>query len=843
MAPESGRSMSTFRTCFVVLFAIMCDVSNSSSTPLWRDTTASITDRVEDLIGRLSLEEKVSQLSGSAAAIPFNPELGAAVPAYSYGRECERGDVSGSIGTDYPSGLGMASMFDTEIVYEIGKATAIEVRGNVNRPGEISGASCFGPVSNLIRDSRWGRTNEMLTGEDPTLGRLLSRAFTWGIQSNPTGSNTTYRLVNTIAKHLNAYGGPEGYGYTFDKTTKRFNVNAHLSEREWREFYLPPFKGSADGGVTGFMCSYSAITLSDNLAKSNNTPACANEYLLTDIIRNEWNWDGYILSDAGAAAFTGEVEISPSAGHWHETNRTFGHGYAKSPSDAAIKTITAGMDLELTCCGAPAVFPTLVDSVNSKLLSQSILDRSLRRTLKYRFELGAMDPVDAMSHNPFNTLNSDNVSTPAMLTLAGVAADKAIVLLKNEKDMLPLRPLDFAGKVICVIGPNGNTGVNMLGGYVNQNPRFIITPFIGLQALLPSSSVRHLQGCFNDTACISLNMSEVSNSSLDECDVAVVALGLTSYAHSKDEPGDACGCPLGDAVEGECCDRRDVKLPGKQLELLQRVVQRQQLKHTTISNNNRVILFTANAGMLDLSWAKSSAGVGAILNGAYLGMSAGTALARTLFGLNNPAGRLPITYYSDISELGMLGDDYTMYPSKTSKGKTYRYFKGAPPLFPFGFGLSYSTFHYSVGAIEDEVQPCTEVMVTVAVTNTGFVDGDEVVQLYVNIANASVPTAIRQLVSFQRVFIKAGATSTVTFVLTPSDNAVMRDGDFVQVVEPGLRTLWIGASSDPAISPGIAVKYEVVGETVEVAKCDPSFTRADTHTSAIDAANWRPKTL
>lgn len=250
------------------------------------------------------------------------------------------------------------------------------MRGNVNEEYRASGsahrfgASCFGPVSNLIRDSRWGRTAEMLTGEDPYLGRVMSAAFTTGIQHRPGALEATpgrsqgmfaagnasnnkenkahdtddtgprhlqsappvYRMINTIAKHLNTYAGPEGWGLTFGPHAERFGFEATLTEREWREFFLPAYRGAAEAGVSGFMCSYSSMTFTDHPEHSHNTPACANAYLLTKVIREEWDWEGYVLSDAGATAFIGNASIDNGTSWANECPGChFGHGCVSPP--------------------------------------------------------------------------------------------------------------------------------------------------------------------------------------------------------------------------------------------------------------------------------------------------------------------------------------------------------------------------------------------------------------------------------------------------------------------------------------------------------------------------------
>lgn len=615
----------------------------------------------------------MTQLNGDAAAVP---RIG--LEAYHFGRECEAGDTSGKRATAFPSGIAMASTFDVSLVWDVAHSTAIEVRANTNLEAKAINAthpssSCFGPVSNLVRDSRWGRTNEMVGGESPTLGRVLSRSFTWGIQTGLKGGGED-RMVTTIAKHLNTYAGPEGHGYTFSGTTERFNVNAALTEREWRESYLPAFHGSVEAGVTGFMCSYSAITLLDHPERSYNTPACANKYLLDDVVRNEWNWTGFIMSDAGAPAFVGNVEIPKSEGHWHATNKTFGHRYAKNASDAAIKSLTAGLDLELTCCGAPAVMATIGASVRAGRIDEALIDKSLKRSMPVRFELGAMDPPATVAKNPYMQLDEKNVSTAARIALAGHVGKKAIVLLKNKQATLPLLPSEIGhGKTLCVLGPNANETLNMIGGYVTHHPDFVITPYQGLKKVFADAEVALLPGCSasqSTTACPTVDPA-LTNEMLSKCAAVVVVLGTTNDARSKNENGDACGCDGRGSVEGECCDRDNVRLPGAQLDLLQMVT-----KMTAAP----VVLVTSNAGMVDLNWPEASTRVGAILHAPFLGMTAGQAIADTISGANAPAGRLPLTYYKNISDIdamhheinGTVHADYGLMPTPHRKGRTFR---------------------------------------------------------------------------------------------------------------------------------------------------------------------------
>lgn len=823
----------------------------------WQNTSLSSLRRTNALIASLSLDEKVSLLQTGQPAID---RIG--LPAYNFGRECERGDTSGKLGTAYPTGLALAGTFDIELVHSIAAATAIEVRGNVNSDtadgGAVFGASCFGPVSNLVRDPRWGRAAEMVTGEDPQLGRIMSRAFTWGMQQR-LDENSTARMLNTIAKHLNSYGGPEGTGFTFGSTAQRFNFDAKLTEREWREFFLPPFYGAAEAGVSGFMCSYSSISFTDHPERSSNTPSCAHEYMLEQVVRKQWNWTGYVLSDAGAAAFVGSTQIGKPGDRWHESNKTFGHGYARSASDAAIKALQAGLDLELTCCGAPAVFPTLSQSVQAGRIQEALVDRSLRRTLPIRFELGQLDGSTASSRagvpqNSYARLNREqNVSTPQMIRLAEAAARKAVVLLKNDNKTLPLNKAEFIAqsdaatpKTLCMFGPNANSTHAQEAGYVNQHPRFISTPFAGLVGTLGrNASVKLVPGC-NTTRCDQLDTAAVAAAlQPGVCDVMIAVLGLTAYSNPgshlqplSQEPGNACGCIPGDGVEGECCDRLDVALPGQQLALLQMIAA------AAAAGNRPVVLISVNAGELDLSWAKQSSRVPSILLAPYLGMSTGTALAATLFGEANPAARLSTTWYhpSSLEALGPI-TSYQMHPSSTRPGRTYRYYT-ADVLFPFGFGLSYSQFSYATTEPPAAVvEVCDIITIRVHLSLiSGPQPAEEVVQLYLSIHNSSVTVPRHQLVSFQRPkFSKDDPSSRLlTFSILPEDQAILRNPDFDQTVEPGLRSVWVGGGQPGTGAAGVALSFEVQGRAKSVQACPSGRAAQEWGSRNPDAHLWAP---
>jgi len=389
------------------------------------------------------------------------------------------------------------------------------------------------------------------------------------------------------------------------------------------------------------------------------------------------------------------------------------------------------------------------------------------------------------------------------------------------RPLLPLTAAAMAGKGLCVIGPNANDTLNLLGGYVNQHPRFVTTVYQGMVDAYPHSRV-HLEPACNSTACPILDPAALRLARSTACDVVVLVLGLTADARASKESGtNACGCKHDDSVEGECCDRVGVALPGMQQALLQDVA----------NIGKPTILISVNAGMVDLSWALASSSVAVVINSIYQGMTTGTALGMTLTGATNPAARLPISYYRNISDTGGL-HEYNMH------SRTYRYSR-AEVVRPFGFGLGFSAFEYSHGmvlgaeagagesatrpsAVRPSFAPCDTVVLSVAVRNTGALDGDEVVQVYLRIHNASVTVPNIQLVAFNRTAVPAGkAPVTVTFAIRPAYQAVMRDPDFVPVVEPGIRELWIGGSSDPRFSPGVSLSYEVTGNVaIPVSQCE-----------------------
>jgi beta-glucosidase len=553
-----------------------------SSFPFpYLDPSLSIADRTSNLLSLLSLAEKVSLLETDQPAIPR-----VALPAYSMGRECERGDTSGPTGTTFPSGAALAASWSEDLVASVARFTALEARSNANadkRAGRNS-ASCYGPVVNFVHDARWGRANEMLTGEDATLGAALGAAFVRGLQSWTADTVRGPRMaVSSTVKHLNAYSGPEGTGFTFGPLAQRFSFEANFSSQAaWREFFLPAFRATAKAGARGFMCSYSAFSTPDGYL--SNAPACGSPQLLTETLRGLWGWDGFVLSDAGAVVFIGEASIG---------GVRLGHKAARNDSEAAARALEAGCDLELTCCGAPSVFPSLAGSVASGRLAEAAIDRALARALKNRFELGELDPAGSY---PWQDWGLANVSTPEMVALTAVAAAQGIVLLKNEGGVLPAAPQRLAGRSVALIGPLANDSFGMLGGYgvraagpcqnssarpqtapasthlnsqpdaalvQNTHPPFVRTFFDGLTDAYPLSSVLLHPAC-DTPACPTFNASAVAVAGQPDVALVVVALGTTGFFRpgANNESG-ACGCPVGNSIEGARARRLRRRAPLK----------------------------------------------------------------------------------------------------------------------------------------------------------------------------------------------------------------------------------------------------------------------------------------
>ncbi|XP_071113743.1 uncharacterized protein [Haliotis cracherodii] len=702
----------------------------------FRNTSLSIDERVADLINRLSLDEIAEQMAGAGGGGMHGGEPSPAIPRLGIGKfvwsvECLRGDGMAGNATSFPQALGLAASFNREIIYKVATATAAEVRAKNNdfvKRGifhDHTGLGCFSPVINIMRHPLWGRNQETY-GEDPYLTGDLAAWFVRGLQ----GSHPRYLAAAATCKHFAAYDGPE------DLPVGRESFNAKVSEFDLRTTFLPQFKSCVKAGASGVMCSYNSV---------NGIPACLSKYLLTDVLRTDWGFPGYVVSDAGALEFSIQF-----------------HHYLPTYADTAAAAVQAGLNLEL----APdhyntTVYRAIPAAVERGQLSESLVRERVKPVFATRLRLGEFDPP---SLNPYTQYNLSLIQSPEHQDLSLQAAIQSLVLLKNDG----ILPLKKKLKTLALIGPMANTTSQIMGDYsADVEERYISTVLDGIAL---SEMMRYSAGC-DDTWCREYWAAEVIQA-VSSTDATVLCLGT------------------GQAVETENFDRVDMLLPGKQKDLLQDVIK---------YSKGPVILLLFSGGPLDIRLAVSSAKVAAILQCFFPAQATGKALQSVLTlsdSYSNPAGRLPFTWYASQQQVPKM-TDYSM------KNKTYRYFTGQP-LYPFGYGLSYSKFKYTDFHIQPvKVKVGESVTITFKVTNLGPYDGDEVVQVYMSWHNSSVSAPHIQLVAFDRIHLRNRQTVSQKYTVTPEQMAVwVTEKGFV--VEPGEMTLYMGPI--PAMHPGQGVR-------------------------------------
>ena len=822
------------------------------------DPSLSLDARADDLVARMTLDEKIGQMLYEAPAIE---RLG--IPEYNWWNECLHGVGRAGIATVFPQAIGLAATWDDDLVRRVGTAISDEARAKYNdwqRRGLrqiYTGLTFWTPNINIFRDPRWGRGQETY-GEDPYLTGRMGLALVRGLQ----GDDPRYLKAAACAKHYAVHSGPEPDRHGFD---------AVVDERDLRETYLPAFEVLVrEGRVESVMGAYN---------RTNGEACCASPILLEQILRQEWGFDGHVVSDCGAID-----DI------WRF------HGLATNREEAAALAVKNGCELN---CGE--TYSSLLIAHHKGLIDEATLDRAVWRLFRTRMRLGMFDPSEQV---PYSAIPYEVVDSPAHRALTLQAARQSIVLLKNER----LLPLSKEVGSIAVIGPNADDLMTLLGNY-NGTPAHAVTPLEGIRrAVSAKTAVYTAKGCpiadgvpnlsvipseflrpatadgpqhgltaeyfatgqiegapafvrldgavdfiwknttplggargdhfavrwtgslvppatgayrlgvnghssynlFLDgellveyhgvhhalrrTKEVALQAGRLYRLQLDyvndgidpwaqlvwavpgvdeaaealevasQADVVVLCLGLTPYVEGEEMPVKVEGFVGG--------DRTDIALPAAQQRLLERI-------H---SLGKPVVLVLLGGSAIAVPWA--DAHVPAILQAWYPGAAGGTALAEVIFGDTNPSGRLPVTVYKSTADLPPFVD-YAM------ANRTYRYFRGEP-LYPFGHGLSYTTFAYdnlrlSKAAISAD-EPLT---IQADVTNTGQRAGDEVVQLYLSYPNTSPRNPIRQLRGFQRVSLTPGEVKTVSFALAPQDLALVNDAG-QRVVEAGEYRVSVG---------------------------------------------------
>ena len=678
----------------------------------------------------MSLAEKVAQLQNGAPSIP---RLG--LPAYDYWNEALHGVANNGIATVFPEPVGMASTWNPELLHQEGHVVGLEGRAKFNNyisrhNGDAkwwTGLTFWTPNINVFRDPRWGRGQETY-GEDPYLTGTIGVEFIKGIQ----GDDPNYMLAMACAKHYAVHSGPEA---------DRHRLDVQPSERDLYETYLPQFEMAVRvGHVGGVMGAYNAL---------NGVPDCANYFLLTDLLRKQWGFDGYVVSDCGAI---GDI--------WGRGQ----HHYVDTPEEAAAAAVKAGCNL---CCGGD--YNALVRAVQKGLITEKEIDQALYYTLWTRFRLGLFDPAEKV---PYSKITIKENDTPEHRQLALQIARESLVLLKND-GILPLNRARI--KRIAVIGPNGNS-TSMLHGNYNGTASHPISILNGIKQLAGTNiEVTFAQGCpittktnrgiaawsrqDNDTTRPLPELNTEALSHAMNADLIIYVGGITS------------------AQEGEMFDRDSIELPEVQEELVQEL-------HAT---GKPVVMVNCSGSAIALPWEATN--LPAILQAWYPGEEGGRAVGEVLFGDVNPSGHLPLTFYQATTDLPSFAD-YSM------SNRTYRYF-GGTPLFAFGHGLGYTKFDFTSGKLGSEKIPAAgTAKVTFTLKNTGKRDGDEVAQVYFRHVNSAVPQPKLALCGFTRVHLKRGEASRVT-VEVPATRLRYWDTEKKKyVVEPGNYEFLIGAASD-----------------------------------------------
>ena len=627
-------------------------------------------------------------------------------------------DVIHGYRTIFPIPLGEAASWDPAAVERAASIAAAEARA--------AGVHwTFAPMVDIARDPRWGRIVEG-SGEDPYLGSLMARARVRGFQGSDYSASNK---VVACAKHWVAYGAAEA-GRDYNTT--------EVSERTLREIYFPPFKAAVDEGVGTFMSAFNDL---------NGVPASANHFTLTEVLRGEWKFDGFVVGD-----YTAVEELIK-------------HGVAANGADAARESLNAGVDMEMV---SRLYNKNAAELIKERKLSQQTIDEAVRRILRVKFRLGLFD-------RPYTdeTLESTAIFNSANVAAAREIAGRSMVLLKNDHNLLPL---DKSVRSIALIGPLADSRQDMLGSWNGDGKvEDAVTLLQGLKSKLPQATINYAKGC--ETNCEKADGFEAAVRAARESDVAIIAVG---------EAAD---------MSGEAASRSSLDLPGRQLDLVKAVQ----------ATGKPTVVVLMNGRPLTINWLAENSP--AILETWFAGNQAGNAIADVLFGDVNPGGKLPVTFPRSVGQIPLYyNHKNTGRPSDANNKYTSKYLDvDWRPLFPFGYGLSYTQFkiaNLQLGA--QRIPTNGKLTVSVDIENTGKRAGDEVVQLYIHDVAASVTRPVKELKGFQRVALQPGEKRRVEFTLSP-EQLGFYDRTMRFVVEPGEFKVMVGSNSEDLIE----AKFEV----------------------------------
>ena len=657
----------------------------------WLDESLPVEKRIEALLGEMTMEEKMGQLLYDAPGIE---RLG--ILPYNWWNEALHGVARTGRATVFPQPIGLAATFDEDLLLRVATAISDEARAKFNIAQDMqnyaryAGLTFWSPNVNLFRDPRWGRGMETY-GEDPLLQAKLGTAFVKGLQ----GDDPEHMKAAACAKHYVVHSGPEALRHEFD---------AVAPKRDFYESYLPAFEALVkEGGVECVMCAYN---------RTYGEPACGSEFLLQDILRDDWGFEGHVVSDC-----------------WAINDFYLHHKVAEDAATSAAWALKAGTDVN---CGD--AFRALSEAVERDLVKEQDIDRALRRLLATKMKLGFFDGETA-----WDGLGSDQVETAAHVELAREAAQRSIVLLKNDGVL----PLDKDIRSMYITGPFASSNEVLMGNYNGLTGNFVSVLEGITNAVSAGTSLAYNYGQLPWRE--NVNRMDWATGNAKTVDAAVVVLGVSPQVEGEE----------GASVASEHLgDRIDLHLPPAQLEFLRKIRE----------DNDRPVIVVLTGGS-PIASPEVHELADAVLFAWYPGQQGGTAVADVIFGKVSPSARLPITFPMSEEQLPPY-EDYSM------AGRTYKYMK-EKPLYPFGYGLSYTTFEYGEPALSArKVKSGESVEVSVKLANTGGMTATEIVQLYISSEDAEFDVPVSSLIDFETVTLAAGTEQVVSFTVSREQMAV-----------------------------------------------------------------------
>jgi len=732
------------RKYFLILFTILLfAVTGFVPTPQQNSSEETIAERVDSVLALMTLEEKIGQLNQLSFGIGWGPTVKVSVPD-EYKQQIREGKIGSflnAIGAEFTYelqkvavqesrlkiplifGLDVIHGFKTTFPVPLGEAATwqpeiVEMSAHYQA---IESASAgihwtFSPMVDIARDPRWGRIMEG-AGEDPYLGSLMAAAHVRGYQGDLSDLN-----IIACVKHYAGYGGAEG--------GRDYNT-VDMSERTFRDIYLPPYKAGVEAGAHTLMASFNEL---------GGIPASGSKYLLNDILREEWGFKGFVVSD------------------WNSIGEMINHGYASDLKHAGEISLNAGLDMDME---SRSYITHLKQLVEEDKVDEDVIDESVRRILRIKFMLGLFD-------DPFRYCQKEreekNIMTSDIKIASLEVAKRSFVLLKNDKNILPLKK-DY--KKIAVIGPLANNSIDPIGGWGGLGDSADVTTVLeGFKNYVDKKTqVLYSEGCKIDDPSTkgfkdAVNIAKKS-------DVIILCVG-----EDRD-------------MSGEACSRSSLDLPGVQEDLAKEL----------LKTGKPIIVVLMNGRPMSINWLNDNAN--AILETWFAGTMTGDAIAKVLFGDYNPSGKLPVTFPRTVGQVPIYyNHKNTGRPGDLKNHYTSKYLDlPLTPLYPFGFGLSYTTFEYNDFKLStNKITNEDSIIVSVKVKNTGNYDGEEVVQLYVQDLVGSVTRPVKELKGFKKIMLKRGEEKTVDFTIHEKDLRFTA-ADMKFKSEPGLFKVFVGTNS------------------------------------------------